>query len=51
MNFFWHLHMAILEWKESAILFFSFVIGSTNKNNKILMDAMEKINVTQLEIE
>jgi hypothetical protein len=30
---------------------FSFVIESTNKNNKILLDAMEIINVVQLEIE
>jgi hypothetical protein len=30
---------------------FSFVINSTNENNMILVDAMEKINVVQLEIE
>jgi hypothetical protein len=30
---------------------FSLVIEFTNKNNKILVDAMEKINVVQLEIE
>jgi len=37
--------------KRKCNFVFSFVIESTNKNNKILMDAMEKINVTQLEIE
>jgi hypothetical protein len=30
---------------------FSLVIESTNKKNKIMVDAMEKINVMQLEIE
>jgi len=30
---------------------FSLVIESTNKNNKVLVDALEKINVVQLEIE
>jgi hypothetical protein len=30
---------------------FSHVMESTNKKNKILVDVMENINVTQLEIE
>jgi hypothetical protein len=40
--------MAILYSKENVI-FFSIAIASINKNNKILMEAMKKINVTQLD--
>jgi hypothetical protein len=30
---------------------FFFIIESVDKNNKVLMDVMDKINCTQLEIE
>jgi hypothetical protein len=37
--------------KRNRNFVFSLVIESTNKNNKIMVDALEKINVVQFEIE
>jgi hypothetical protein len=41
--------MATLYSKGNVIMFFSIVIDFIHKNNKILMEAMKNINVTQLD--